>query len=264
MRILLTGSNGYIGKNLKAEILKRGHVIKELSKDDHNIRNPLNTDEIFDVVIHTAANPSAKSCIENPESAVFDNIVGTFNVIEYARKINALFVFFSSCEVYGKCDDNTTEESELKSFNMYGASKISCEHMCQAYHHSYGLRCIIFRLLHTWGPHCQKERFSSIIQDRLKNETSPHFVFHNKDKKRWLNVEVMSERVLTVIENFTENFDVFNLVGDENLTLEDFAKLFGKHFTFEYSNLNINGYQTTSNADGSKLKKFIDSISVSN
>jgi nucleoside-diphosphate-sugar epimerase len=261
MKILLTGSNGFVGKNIYNELIKCGHDVNPLSRTKHDIRNTFTSDEKYEVIVHIAANSSAKSCIENPDSAVYDNIVGTYNMLEYARKINALFVFFSSCEVYGECDDTTKEDQPLKSFNMYGASKVSCEHMCQAYHYSYGLRCIVFRLLHTYGPHCQKERFASIIEESFKQNNKPHFIFHNNHKKRWLHICTMAERVVKVIENFSDNsFEIFNLVGDENITLEEFAKKFGKDFTFEYKDLNESGYKTHSNADGSKLIAFINSV----
>lgn len=260
MKILLTGSNGFVGKNMHTELVKRGHEVTPLSRTEHDIRKSYENYEKYDVIVHVAANSSAKSCIENPESAIFDNIVGTYNMLEYARKTGAMFVFFSSCEVYGECDENTTEEQPLRSFNMYGASKVSCEHMCQAYNHSYGTRCIIFRLLHTYGPHCQKERFASIIEESFKNTENPHFVFHNNHKKRWLHICTMAERVAKVIENFSGTFEVFNVVGDESITLEEFAKKFNSKFTFEYNDLELNGYKTNSNADGSKLAKFIDSI----
>lgn len=260
MKILLTGSNGFVGKNMYNQLVKNGHDVTPLSRYDHDIRNKFSNNEKYDVIVHVAANSSAKSCIDNPESAVFDNIVGTYNMLEHARKTNALFVFFSSCEVYGECDENTTEDQPLQSFNMYGASKVSCEHMCQAYNHTYGVRCVIFRLLHTYGPHCQKERFASIIEETLKTTENPHFVFHNNHRKRWLHICTMAERVTKVIENFSGSFEVFNLVGDENITLEEFARKFNKNFTFEYKDLELNGYKTKSNADGSKLIKFIDSI----
>ena len=57
-------------------------------------------------------------------------------------------------------------------------------------------------------------------------------------------------------------FTVFNVVGDKNLTLEEFIRTFGTNFTVEYNLKTLEqGYEPGFNADGSKLAHFLDSSS---
>jgi dTDP-glucose 4,6-dehydratase len=183
----------------------------------------------------------------------------TFNILEFARKTNCKkLIFLSGCEVYGYATSSSCETDMLISRNMYGASKTSCEHMCSAYFHSYGISSIAIRLLNTYGPYCQTERFPSIIQKKFESEEMPHFVLTNKSTKRWLDIQVMAKRIIFIIKNMPIGFDVFNFVGDEDLSLIEFIKKMSndKPFTYEYKIDNLSGYYPDYNADGTKFKTF--------
>jgi nucleoside-diphosphate-sugar epimerase len=269
MQILLTGGNGFVGCNILNEIIKTTDwevtclINENYNNIPDNIRKIKNIEDAkqnFDCIIHSGGNPSSKSCINNPESAVNDNIILTFKILEHARKCNIKkIIFFSSCEVYGWATDTSQETDLLVSYNMYGASKIACEHMCSAYFHTYGICTTAIRLLNTYGPFCQEERFPSIIVKKFETEKIPHFILSNKTKKRWLNIIEMAKRIIYIINNMPEKFEIFNFVGDENLTLVDFIKLFskGREFTYEYLKEDVAGYHHEGNANGDKFKKFL-------
>jgi nucleoside-diphosphate-sugar epimerase len=273
MKILITGGNGFVGRNIIDEIANNTdwELICLINKNRDNIPDNIkiftdldDVDVEIDVIIHAGGNPSSKSCIENPENGINDNILTTFKLLEYARKNNIKkFLLFSSCEVYGFASDTSSENDLLKSYNMYGASKVACEHMCSAYFHSYGICTTAIRLLNTYGPYCQKERFPSIIKSKFESEKNPHFILSDKTKKRWLNIKEMARRVVFIINNMPNSFEVFNFVGDENLTLIEFIeKISGsREFTHEYIKEEMSGYHHEGNADGSKFKNFCDNLS---
>jgi dTDP-glucose 4,6-dehydratase len=263
MNILITGAGGYIGKNLVEHLTKTNNVTS-LTRTEHDIRIPFpDDDKHYDVCIHLAGNPSAKSCIENPGSAVYDNIVGTYNVLEYARKkCIKRFLYFSTCEVYnGNLD---AKETDLPSCtNMYAASKLSGEHMCEAYLKSYDFMktCIVFRLIHSYGKYCQDDRFASQVIKKFKTEECPHFILKTKTPKRWISTDDICKITEHFIKREDDGFNVYNLVGSENLTLEQFIKKLSneKSFTVEYDiTAGQDGYVYESNANRDKLKNFID------
>lgn len=271
MKILATGANGYIGANVIRSLMNEHDVTcmvrdscenvpQELKIIKHDLRSPIGDIGPFDMIIHMAANPSSKSCIDNPESAIQDNIVATFNVLEFARKINCKkIIFFSSCEVYGEGYDSR-EEDMLKSFNMYGASKVACEHMCSAYYHTYGFEtCVIIRLTNSWGPFCQAERFPSIIQKRFETEDTPHFILETNNRRRWIHTTDVTRKLKLLLD--FEGYDTFNFVGDENITLVEFISKFGSRFSFDHKLDNkLDGYKAGNNANGDKLDTFINSV----
>lgn len=273
MKVLLTGANGFVGANLAKKITEvTDWGLTCLVRDNadrvpdaarpwrHNLKNELASDEKFDLIIHAAGNPSSKSCIENPTSAVADNITSTFNVLEFARRTGAKkFVFFSTCEVYKNRSGDATEDDPTCSHNMYAASKLACEHMCEAYARTYGIKVIMFRLLNTWGPHCQPDRFPSIVARRFAQEERPHFVLDTRSTKRWLSIEEMALRVIRTINIWPESpFEIYNLVGDDDLSLDQFISKFGSNFTFEYTErVHEKGYVPAMNALGLKLKALL-------
>jgi nucleoside-diphosphate-sugar epimerase len=271
MKVLLTGGNGFVGMNILDEIIANTNwdLICLINKNDNNIpviqdriKKYSNIDDIIgkiDVIIHAGGDPSSKSCILNPENGLNKNIITTFNLLEFARKNEIKnFIFLSSCEVYGYATDTSSETDILKSYNMYGASKIACEHMCSAYFHTYGICTTAIRLLNTYGPYCQKERFPSIIKHKFETEEKPHFIISNKTKKRWLDIREMARRIVFIINNMPQCFETFNFVGDENLSLVEFIeKLSGsREFTYEYKKDEMSGYNHECNADGTKFIDF--------
>jgi nucleoside-diphosphate-sugar epimerase len=269
MKVLLTGGNGYVGINILNEIIKNTNwELTCLINNNHN-NIPSHISKVSDIgliktnidlIIHAAGNPSSKSCISNPESAINDNILLTFKMLEYARKNNIKkFIFLSSCEVYGYATENSNENDLLVSYNMYGASKVACEHMLSAYFNTYGIYSTSIRLINTYGDFCQEERFPSIIKKKFDTEKIPHFILSNKTKKRWLDIKEMAKRIIFIINNMPNKFEIFNFVGDKNLTLVDFIKIFSgdREFTYEYLKEEISGYHHEGNADGSKFKDFV-------
>jgi len=275
MKILLTGANGFVGINILYEILSTQNWEIEclVHKNEENIPTYVkkiyqldeNNGKKYNVIIHAGGCPSALECIENPTRAFENNIKTTFYLLEYARKTGIQkFILLSGGEVYGKYDENTNESNLLTSYNMYGASKVSCEHMCSAYFHSYGIASVAIRLIHTFGPYCQKERFPSIIKNKFETEEKPHFILYDESKKRWLDIKEMARRVVFLIVHMENKFDFFNFVGDENLSLVEFIeKISGtKNFTYEYRDNKkpkIPGYQYSGNMNGDKFKSFYSS-----
>lgn len=264
MKILITGSNGYIGKNL-VDFFSATNDVTTLTRETHNLRNPIDFSEHFDIIIHCAGNPSAKKCIDDPHSAIQDNIIATYNVLEYAKRMKIKkLVFLSTCEVYtGNID--ACENDLPNCTNMYSATKLSCEHICQAYFNSYDFMdtCVILRLIHSYGKYCQDDRFPSIVKRKFESEKCPHFILKTTTPKRWISTDEICEKINILIHNFT-GYSVFNLVGDENLSLHQFILKFGENYTYEYDTSFVKkGYPNESNARGDKLTKFINSVTSS-
>lgn len=268
-KILITGGNGFVGMNIINELISKTNceIVCLINKNSDRIPN--NIEKVFDInnvydidmIIHCGGNPSSKSCIQNPSSAFYDNIEFTFKILEYARNNTVKkIIFFSSGEVYGCATDVSKEDDLLKSYNMYGASKVACEHMCSAYCASYDMSITCIRLINTYGDYCQEERFPSIIKKKFENEIKPHFILSGNSKKRWLDIKKMAEQTLFIINNFPNGFEVFNFVGEDNIDLVEFITKISNStcFTYEYNKEEIYGYRHECNADGSKFLEFCE------
>jgi len=159
MKILLTGSTGFIGQSLKDFLEKEG--VETISYDTQN--NP--EDSILDFanlkskivgvdgIVHLAAMSQPKLTLENPRDCVNINIGGTINILEALRLASLTqgkqpwMIFLSSREVFGEpAVLPITEKTPLNPKTLYGLTKAAGENLCWIFSESYGLKTRIVRL----------------------------------------------------------------------------------------------------------------------
>lgn len=174
MRILITGSSGQIGTNLGLYLIERGHqvfgvdvrpnpwtdtiptLLQDLSSPFTDFRGGLGHVPYppnLDMVVHFAAHAKVHELVEQPARAL-ENIVMTFNVLEFCRHNGLPIIFSSSREVYGDIQRYITEESYADfayTESPYSASKISGEALIYSYAQCYGLRYLVFRFSNVYG-----------------------------------------------------------------------------------------------------------------
>ena len=185
MKILVTGSAGFIGSNLSIRLLERGDSV--FGVDNHNdyydqelkehriarhldhpsythfrmdIENQEDVKNLFDSykfdgVINLAAQAGVRYSLENPMAYINTNIVGFTNILEGCRnnKVGHL-VYASSSSVYGS---NTKMPFSIHDnvdhpLSLYAASKKSNELMAHTYSHLYGLPTTGLRFFTVYGP----------------------------------------------------------------------------------------------------------------
>ena len=185
MKILLTGSAGFIGYTLALRLLARGDTVVGVdnlndyydptlkqARLDQLLPHPNFTfrkldivdragmaemfkAHTFDAVMHLAAQAGVRYSIENPLAYIDANVVGFTNVIEGARhgKVGH-FVFASSSSVYGANTRLPFSESDNidHPVSLYAATKKANELMAHSYAHLFGLPCTGLRFFTVYGP----------------------------------------------------------------------------------------------------------------
>ena len=175
MRILVTGSSGQIGTNLALRLLEGGHSVFGVDRRENSwtSRFPTNLQNLagdyapyrgginevtypeVDLVVHLAAHAKVHQLVRQPQRAL-QNVMMTFNVLEYCRALELPLVFSSTREVYGDVhrfeggyDETTADFAYTES--PYSASKIGSEGFIYAYAKCYGLRYLVFRFSNVYG-----------------------------------------------------------------------------------------------------------------
>ena len=185
MRVFVTGSSGFIGFHLSKKLLEKGHtvhgfdsmnkyydiklkkarlkILKEYKKFFFT-KNKLENKKILSqsilkfkptVIIHLAAQAGVRYSIENPKAYMDSNIIGTYNVIELAKKINIKHLLISSSSsVYGANKklpfrENDKTENQL---SIYAATKKSTESIAHAYSNIWKLPITMIRFFTVYGP----------------------------------------------------------------------------------------------------------------
>jgi UDP-glucose 4-epimerase len=121
-----------------------------------------------DIIVHLAANTGVEPSVIEPRMDMSNNIFGTFNYLESARKNKIKrFIFASSNAAVGNVTPPVHEEVAPKPVSPYGASKLAGEGYCAAYFRTFGMETVAFRFGNVYGPGSSKK--SSVIAKFIKD-----------------------------------------------------------------------------------------------
>jgi dTDP-glucose 4,6-dehydratase len=162
-----------------------------------------------DVVMHLAAESHVDRSIEGPAEFINTNIVGTYTLLEAARKYwqkqgkpeNFRFHHISTDEVYGDLhgsDDLFTETTPYAPSSPYSASKASSDHLVRAWYRTYGLPTVLTNCSNNYGPyHFPEKLIPLMILNALDGKPLP--VYGDGSQIRdWLYVEDHARALLKV------------------------------------------------------------------
>ncbi|EPF69385.1 dTDP-glucose 4,6-dehydratase [Acinetobacter rudis] len=239
MNILVTGGAGFIGSAVLRYLIKSTdhHVLnldkltyagnlESLSEIDQNPRyqfvqadicDATTLTQIFerfqpDAVMHLAAESHVDRSIDGPAAFIQTNIVGTYTLLEVARKYYAALsaqqksVFrlhhISTDEVYGDLEGTTdlfTETTSYAPSSPYSASKASSDHLVRAWHRTYGLPVVITNCSNNYGPyHFPEKLIPLVILNALQGKALP--IYGKGDQIRdWLFVEDHARALYSVV-----------------------------------------------------------------
>jgi UDP-glucuronate 4-epimerase len=248
MKILVTGSAGFIGYHLcksllndKNEILgidnlnnyydtrlkqERNNKLKSYQSFDFkkiDISDKEKLSKIFkefqpEKVVNLAAQAGVRYSITNPHSYVQSNLVGFLNIIELCRQTKTKgFIYASSSSVYGqnKKVPFSVEDRVDKPISLYAASKKSNELIAHSYSHLYGLNTTGLRYFTVYGPMGRPDMAYYIFTKKiLANESIPVFN-HGNMKRDFTFIDDIILGTKSAI-NMNYNCDIFNLGNNKN------------------------------------------------
>jgi len=167
-----------------------------------------------DAIINFAAETHVDRSISNPKPFIETNVIGTYNLLEGARKNEKLMVHISTDEIYGdaKGEKSFTEEDSLSPSNPYSATKAAGDHLVKAYHRTYGLNCITTRCTNNFGPYQFPEKLipKTIIR-ALKDLKIPLYGDGNQVRS-WIYVLDHVKAIESLIQK-GKSGDVYNITA---------------------------------------------------
>lgn len=241
MKILLTGSSGTIGTRLFEKLVHLDYDVIGVDRKENEWNASLNKKTIkldllkktdlaklpanVDLIIHLAANARVYDLIKNPDLSL-ENMVTTFNAVDFARKSKVNNIIFSSSrEVYGNSvDENLITEDKAKielSESPYSASKISAEALIHSYRKTFGLNFVIIRFSNVYGMYDSSDRVIPLwIRQALKNED---IVIYGANKiLDFTYIDDAVDGVVKAVERFdqikTETFNIASHGKGKTLT----------------------------------------------
>lgn len=304
-RVLLTGADGFIGHHVVEAIMKHTdwHVIG-LSKIDsastihrladidnwdqykhrfnfvyHDLRSPINpyvANRIGPVnyILHLAASTHVDRSIDAPMEFVLDNVVGTCNLLDFARTLDGLELmnYFSTDEVFGPAPEGVAykEWDRYKSSNPYAAAKAGGEELCYSYYNTYGLPVMITHTMNVFGERQHPEKFiPKVINATLTGQKI--YIHGNPERTRagtrfYVHARNVAAALMFLIKQHEEGKviagDKFNIVGEkevDNLTLAQFiAGVVGQPLNYDLVDFHGSrpGHDLRYALDGAKLSEM--------
>ena len=237
--MLVTGGAGFIGSNFVRLVLEEEPKCKVINfdaltyagnlsnlKDIENnpnyifvkgdIRDNILVEDIFkkynpDVVVNFAAESHVDRSIENPKEFLDTNIMGTFTLLEAAKRFweprtknqepRTVFIQVSTDEVYGElgAEGYFTEETPLAPNSPYSASKASSDMLAKAYYRTYGLPVVTTRCSNNYGPYQFPEKLIPLmISNALENKELPVYG-EGTNVRDWIHVEDHCRGILAAV-----------------------------------------------------------------
>ena len=242
MRLLVCGGAGFIGSNfVRLRVRDHGDRVVVLDKltyagrrenladVEHEfihgaIEDPERVAEAMDgadAVVNFAAETHVDRSIAEPDAFIRTHAMGTFVLLEEARRRGIRYVQISTDEVYGSIEAGSfTETSPLDPSSPYSATKAGADLLVSSYRHTFGLEALICRGSNNYGPYQYPEKLVPLmILNALHGDPLPVYG-DGMQVRNWLYVEDFARGIGHVLEHGRPG-EAYNVGGpDECPNLE--------------------------------------------
>lgn len=265
-KILITGATGLLGSmicmtlscmavkqkiNIKIvamvrSIKKAEEILREAIQNgntfllEQDIISPIEMEEEVDYIIHTACPTASNTFIEKPVETIKTIVVGTENILHFARTCNCKsVVYFSSMEAYGQIlHENPLKPEDVGYINplnlrsCYSEGKRMAENLCMAYNKEYAVPVKIIRFAQTFGPGISKNDkrvFAQFIHSAIEGKNI--IMYTEGTAKRMYLDTVDAINACIVILMHGKNGQVYNAGNPSTYcSIKEMAEMVAKNF----------------------------------
>lgn len=249
--ILITGGAGFIGSHLSERLLLSGYLVTSIDNFDGfyssgikqknlevalmnsnfrfmelDIRNYKGLNEQlednYDLIIHLAAKAGVLPSIQNPFEYTETNIMGTQNLLEFAKnKGIQRFIFASSSSVYGINSNVPWSENDnvLRPISPYAATKVSGELLGQVYSSLYGIQFLALRFFTVYGPRQRPDLAIHKFTKKIIDGSPIPFFGDGQSRRDYTYIDDIVNGIVGVIGYEDSNYEIFNLGNNNPVTL---------------------------------------------
>jgi dTDP-glucose 4,6-dehydratase len=187
-----------------------------------------------DYIVHMAAETHVDNSITDPWSFVQANVVGTFRVLEWARKIPALkrLVYFSTDEVFGPAPEGVqyAEWSRYNSTNPYSATKAGGEELCLAWANTFKVPALITHTMNVIGERQHPEKWVPLVTRRILRDEKIT-VHSSADLKRsgsrfYIHARNVASAIVFLLDHGQVR-EKYNIVGEREISNLDMVRMIG-------------------------------------
>lgn len=256
MRILITGSAGFIGFHLHSflhskkikvtgcdnlssiskktqklrlkEIKKRKLDFIKLDIKNYNLFKKKLKNKKFDIIIHLAAQPGVRISQIQPNQTLENNLKSFINVFELSKVLKTkLIIYASSSSVYGN-SSKFTENLNTNPVSVYGISKLTNEYLSKVYNYLYGISSIGLRFFTVYGPYGREDMsYYKFLKSIKKNKSIT--IYGDKTSMRSFtyidDIIISIFKIINKYKNQKNICEIFNIGSEKSRSLSDMIKI---------------------------------------
>jgi len=265
-KILVTGGLGFVGSHLVDYLVKEGHEVTVMDNlcsesssrsymrpdanywidDVRNINSYKYEKNSFDIVYHLAALARIQPSFKDPLTYLSIDVMGTSNVLEYARRRDSRFVYAGSSSAYAG-----------PMLNPYAFAKYTGEQVCEMYNSVYGMNISIARFFNVYGSRQPTSgAYATVVgvfEGQTKNNSSLTVTGNGEQRRDFTHVsDIVSGFNLLGLGERKHNCEIYQLGTGKNYSINELASFFGGNI--EYVPIRP-GEAWTTLADPSEMNK---------
>jgi UDP-glucose 4-epimerase len=244
MKAFVTGGAGFIGSHLVDRLLADGHdvtVYDRMLRGPRLLHDAMKSDRLeiiegdlmdpgsmlmdgVDVVFHLAARADVRFSSEHPAAVFSQNVQGTFNVVEAARRNKVkTIVFASTGSIYGEPTVFPTPEDAPfpVQTSLYAASKLAGEGLIQAFAEGFGLQGFIFRFVSNVGERYTHGHIFDFYKKLKANPDTLDVLGDGNQRKSYVYVGDTVNGILTALRKSDRKINIFNLGTNDSCTVKE-------------------------------------------
>jgi dTDP-glucose 4,6-dehydratase len=185
----------------------------------------------IDAIVHFAAESHVDRSIVQPDAFIETNVVGTFRLLEAARRFPAVhFHHVSTDEVFGSLGATGAfrEDSPYRPNSPYSAAKAAADHLVRAYAHTYGLSVTLSNSSNNYGPYQLPEKLVPLMLTKLLASAPLPVYGDGLNVRDWLFVDDHAEALWTIVQRGRAG-ETYNVGGGEERTNLELIALLVEH-----------------------------------
>lgn len=245
--ILVTGSEGFIGKRLVSKLNELGYSTIGMDYlNGYDLEKPIDNNAVgdFDNCVHLAAKSFVPDSYKNPEEFYAANFLSTLNALSLCRKRNKRLIFISSY-VYGIPEYLPLDENHpLGAYNPYAQSKIICENICVGYNRDFRIPIIILRPFNIYGAGQNANFLIASIFEQIKNNRDIILLKDPNPKRDYVYVDDLVSAIISAIVS-DKQFGIYNICSGESYSVREITEMINRNlknkvkFLFDENNKRI-------------------------
>jgi UDP-glucose 4-epimerase len=246
-RVLVTGGAGFVGATLVRRLVETGHAVRvfdNYSTGDASYLDGVDAELVegdicdaaalgaalagMDAVIHLAAAGSVVRSVQDPVMNFDANVVGTFRVLDAARRagVERMVLASTGGALIGDATPPVDEQSLPKPISPYGASKLAGEGYAYAFAKAYGLRTVALRFANVYGPWSAHKRGAMTLFFRAIHAGEPLVIYGDgRSSRDYTHVDDISRALQLALERDIPGGTVLHIASGVETTVAELARL---------------------------------------